>query len=90
MYFQKEINKSNFCNRVFDLSPYGFTQISSVGTRWISNLSHCGSIKSMHSGYSLNVEFNYASNEYPLCILFKRDMFFHVFSLSHCGSIKSM
>jgi hypothetical protein len=29
--------KSTFLNHIMDLSPYSFTQISSVGTRWMHN-----------------------------------------------------
>jgi hypothetical protein len=37
MNFQKERKKTTYFNRFFYLSPYRFTQISSVGTRWMQN-----------------------------------------------------
>ena len=98
------IKKTTFFVRIFDISPYVFTQISSGRAHWMQNLiphptsTHnayflwtfpppqknlkkrdddviitffhvfivfgvAGSIKSMPSGYSLDAEFNYASNE---------------------------
>jgi hypothetical protein len=36
-YFWRKKNKCTFLNYIFDLSPYRFTQISSVVTRWMHN-----------------------------------------------------
>jgi hypothetical protein len=38
MNFQRERKKTTFFNRIFNLSPYRFTQISSVGTHWMHGI----------------------------------------------------
>jgi hypothetical protein len=40
MNFQRKRKKTIFFNNIFNVSPYIFTQIASVGTRWMEIKFH--------------------------------------------------
>jgi hypothetical protein len=55
-------NLSHCGETFFHVFPVYFTVGKHVFS-CIHSLSHCGFMKSVQSGYSLDAEFNYASNE---------------------------